>query len=260
MNILSELIYEILHFNFMIWLLTFLTLVLWGIPLVSLILNTIRRKSDRSDPRPAESATARITEITPTGAVENGKPEMAVTLEVNSQMRGIYSVERKIAVPVRMMPKLVKGAQVPVRIYGSQPDDVKLVMQGTLVKGVGSVKGVLSSGVFVLFFWVLFGYIFAYSMKGTESYNCALKLARENPQVAAELGANPEPGFFVWTGSSESGGGVSRSSYRFLLKGKKGIGNLYVNSYSAPGMNNLKVALEHDGKQIHIIDGPAPCN
>ena len=259
MEILSELIYEITHFNFMIWLLSGLTLVLFGLPLLFLIIGRV--KGGEAPARLAgtgENASARVKEITPTGSVMDGSPEMAITLEVTSPMRGTFEVEKRVPVPVQLMSKMVRGAVLPVSVSGTMPDEVSFHFK-RVGRVLGSFKSVLGMGAFVLFFWVLFGYIFAFSMKGTDSYNCAVQQALSDPRVTEALGDDVKPGFFVWLSSSTSGSGVSNSYYRLLLKGSKGIGNLYVATYSAPSISTMELEFEEDGKSVQLYSGSTPC-
>lgn len=190
MDILSEIIYEITTFNFMIWLLVFLTVVLLGIPLLIVF--------------------KRLPKI---AAARQGKTEMLIR-------RGQESV-----------PGLIPTLS----------------------------KFVLGPALFVLFFWVVFGYIFAFSMVGSREYDCAVEQARKNPRVIEALGGNIEPGNFAWISSYESGGGTSNAYFRLLLKGSKGIGNLYVSTYSAPAISTMQLDIEHDGGSERIYSGSFPC-
>lgn len=261
MDILSELAYEVTTFNFMIWLLAGLTAMMVGAPLfIYFRQKALNRREQRYLHRTGdERGKAKILEFTPTGEIRGGGPEMLIEMEVSSAIRPAFKVGKIMTVPLRLLKKLKVGSVVPARISGTGPEDVELELRPSAGIGGSLIYMVLAPAAFMLFFWVVFGYIFAFSMKGTREYRCALEHAKGDPEVIKTLGENIAQGTFAWISSYESGGGVVTSYFRVLLKGSKGFGNLYVNSHSTPGSEVMALYLEHDGEEREIHRGTFPC-
>lgn len=191
MDIVSELVYEITHFNFMIWLLSILTVVLCGIPLLLVI-------------------------------------------------RGIF----KSFVAARADGPMISST------YQNPKPKKKVVFGMVLVFPI----------LLMMFFWVLFGYIFAFSMKDSREYECAVGYALKDPAVTDALGKDVTAGNFAWISSFESGGGFRTAYFRVLLKGSKGVGNLYISSYVAPAISTMQLEFESPDDYQRIYTGTFPCN
>lgn len=261
MDILSELVYEVTTFNFMIWLLIALTALMVGVPLLIVIRQAVlrRRESAYLYRAGGERGKATIVEFTPTGEIRGGVPEMLIEMDVESPIRPTFRVGKIMTVPLRLLKKLKVGSVVPARIDGTGPDDVELELRNTFGTGRSLISLVVAPALFTLFFWAVFGYIFAFSMKGTREYRCAVNFALNSPEVREALGDDVSAGNLAWISSYESGGGVATAYFRVLLKGSKGFGNLYINSHTTPGMESMVINLDHEGGEKQIHRGTFPC-
>lgn len=123
-------------------------------------------------------------------------------------------------------------------------------------------KSVLSTLIGLLFMvgmGLFFIYIFAFSIKGTEEYACALEQARSSRVVGQALGEPIEPGLIAFLSLRESQGSRVQSTFSTSLAGPRGDGRIRVDAYRAPTGSYLNMQFKSEGDWVSVYSGDYPC-
>ncbi len=129
--------------------------------------------------------------------------------------------------------------------------------------GSGCGRKLFGLGMFAFWFFVFpafFLYIFGFSMKTSDEYECAMEKVSKSKTVKKHIGRPVEPGLFVWLSSSESSSNRSESYFGTSLKGPKGEGYLNVASFRSPIGSRLSLRLEVGDEEYTLYDGDWPCD
>lgn len=102
-------------------------------------------------------------------------------------------------------------------------------------------------------------YAFGFSIKTTEEYACALRMAEQSAQVSAAIGEPIAPGLFAWTTYFESGGGLRQGRFSTAISGPRGRGTLSAEFYRTPVGATLGLWLKTGGEEIELYYGNYPC-
>jgi hypothetical protein len=101
--------------------------------------------------------------------------------------------------------------------------------------------------------------VFAFSVKGTDEYACALKQASTSDIVTRDLGEPIEAGFVAILYSRETGGAQASTRFATGISGPDGKGRIRVDAYRAPVGAYLLVQYRDGDTWIDIYNGAYPC-
>jgi len=102
-------------------------------------------------------------------------------------------------------------------------------------------------------------YIFGFSIKTSEEYNCAIQVAGQSRSVVGVTGEPITPGLFAWITYFESGGGLRQGQFFTTLSGPRGRGRIQVQFYRTPIGSTLSVWFKTGGQEMEIYNGAYPC-
>jgi hypothetical protein len=122
-----------------------------------------------------------------------------------------------------------------------------------LVRILGIAAGAAALPVLIL-------YVFAFSMRTSSEYRCAMQILGRSRQVLSMIGAPISPGWIAWTKYYESGGMVSQGVFWTYITGPEGIATVDVGFYRAPVGDSLEIWFTWKGEEIEVYDGTYPCD
>ena len=102
-------------------------------------------------------------------------------------------------------------------------------------------------------------YIFGFSIKTSEEYNCAIRVAGQSRSVVEITGEPITPGLFAWITYFESGGGLRQGQFFTTLSGPRGRGRIQVQFYRTPIGSTLDVWFKTGGQEMEIYNGVYTC-
>lgn len=107
---------------------------------------------------------------------------------------------------------------------------------------------------------LLFGYIFLFSVKGTDAYACVLEEAERNPAITGVTGEPLEPGFLAFLSSRESQGSTARTIFSTNISGPQGSGRIRADVNQAPVNAFLLLQFRPEGGAwFDVYTGEYPC-
>jgi hypothetical protein len=101
--------------------------------------------------------------------------------------------------------------------------------------------------------------IFAFSVKGTDEYACALQQASTSEIVTRDLGEPIEAGLVAILYARETGGAQASTRFATGIRGPYGKGRIRVDAYRAPVGAYLLVQYKGGDDWVDIHNGPYPC-
>jgi hypothetical protein len=127
-------------------------------------------------------------------------------------------------------------------------------------RGGGGCCGVLATLGFILVCILGMVSIFAFGIKFTDEYACAIAVAQRHELVIEELGQPLEPGFIAWMQGYESGGGEMQTAFSTSLSGPRGSGQVRAHVYRTPlGESFLIEYNNQQGEWVRLHSGSNPC-
>ncbi len=102
-------------------------------------------------------------------------------------------------------------------------------------------------------------YVFGFSIKTSDEYDCAIRMAEQSAQVIAVTGEPITPGLFAWTRYFESGPGLRQGYFSTAVSGPRGRGTLYVHFYRTPIGASFDVWFESGRQRFSVYSGDYRC-
>jgi hypothetical protein len=102
-------------------------------------------------------------------------------------------------------------------------------------------------------------YVFGFSIKTSDEYDCVLQTAGQSTQVISVTGEPITPGLFAWTSYFESGGGLRQGQFYTTLSGPRGRGRIQAQFYRTPIGATLGIWFKTGGEEIEVYNGAYPC-
>lgn len=102
-------------------------------------------------------------------------------------------------------------------------------------------------------------YVFGFSIKTSDEYDCVIQTAGQSAQVIAVTSEPTTPGLFAWTVYFESGGGLRQGQFYTALSGPRGCGRIQAQFYRTPIGATLGIRFKTDAEEIEVYNGTYPC-
>ncbi len=119
--------------------------------------------------------------------------------------------------------------------------------------------GILGTLALVAIVPLILLYVFGFSAKTTEEYDCVLGIVEQSEDVIVVTGESLTPGFFAWTTYFESDGGLRQGQFSTTFSGPKGRARIQAQFYRTPVGESLGVWLKKGREEITIYNGNYPC-
>jgi hypothetical protein len=131
----------------------------------------------------------------------------------------------------------------------------KVAMGCAMFKGLQAIGTLALSTLFIGFMLFIFGF----SIKTSQEYDCVISMAKRSREVVAVTGEPIEPGFFAWISYFESGGGVRQGHFSTSVSGPQGKGRVSASFYRTPVGSSLDIWFKTGGEEVSIYSGDYPC-
>ena len=111
-----------------------------------------------------------------------------------------------------------------------------------------------------LFFVAFMLFVFGFSIKFSDAYDCIMQAVEQDPQVIRAIGEPVTPGFFAWTTSYEGGFGYSSGHFYTAVSGLRGRGRIEAAFQSDPIYDLLiSIRFKFQGEETEIYRGAYEC-